>query len=293
VNPGDGFTHVVGPRELRGLVEEDKVNAIVRLLLESFVKGMPRWLSTEVNGVIIPRHQPVTRMIIDRNTVNTVNTNAATNPIRFAPWTWSTDDAELGRAVAERMKEIGVNHKRLTKVVRPSARDEVASLCSFVKFQGALMKDMTKIIVKSICNCPGRVFPPFGADNSASHCDRCGKLLDITPIARAAAGEGDKQRHSTIIEQPENASIGLPREDKAISKENEGTVETDDDDATVYNPYPENDYQNPLEFYNNMPHTLQEACDLADSIGLILPRGDGGYITHGIVWVSPSHSSES
>lgn len=291
VNPADGFTHMVGPRELRGLSEEEKVAVVVRLLLECFVHGMPRWLSTEINGVTIPHHEQeqATSSTVGRDVNNNnISNNNATNQVRYAPWTWGTQDTELARAVEERMKDIGVGHKRLTKVATGNARDELASMRSLVGFHECLIQDMTKVIVKGLCKCTHHASPnPAEEGGSSSRCDRCGRLLDIESIASAAVRI--KQRQTAGVEQSENLSIGRPREanvdTNAIANQTQDNVEPDDDDATIYNPYPENDYQNPLDFYNSMPHTLPEACDLADNIGLNLPQGDGGPTSQGILYV--------
>jgi hypothetical protein len=291
VNPADGFTHMVGPRELRGLPEEEKVAVVVRLLLECFVHGMPRWLSTEINAVAIPHHEQeqATSSTVGRD-VN--NNNNATNQVRYAPWTWGTQDTELARAVEERMKDIGVGHKRLTKVATGNVRDELASMRSLLGFHECLIQDMTKVIVKGFCKCTLGA-PPIPAEEggSSSRCDDCGRLLDIESIASAVVRI--RQHQTAGVEQSENLSIGGPREanidTKAIANRTQDNVEPDDDDddATIYNPYPENDYQNPLDFYNSMPHTLPEACDLADNIGLNLPQGDGGPPSQGILYIIP------
>jgi MYND finger len=111
IHPQSRFQHSGGPTQINSLSSlRERVNVIIPLLLEEFIKGLDR----------DPLGNP------------TPNSNG------LAPWTWSTKDAELARALEARMKQLGVK-KELCVIKASTQEDEDIANESWSHLVGQMM----------------------------------------------------------------------------------------------------------------------------------------------------------
>ncbi|KAJ5903557.1 hypothetical protein N7504_005940 [Penicillium tannophilum] len=149
-NPFNGHRHTEGRTRITPLSPEEQANVIVPLLLESFV----------------------TRFDSDHQ-LQFVMEDSMTP---WAPWSWSTTDEDLARAVSNRLAAVGVRPELCTVTVAPAEETQAANI-SWRGFYSEVAAAMAGIpedqLVGSITSCCGVCGFTPSLDTSLMRCGRC------------------------------------------------------------------------------------------------------------------------
>jgi hypothetical protein len=225
VNPVSHFIHTEGPKQLSPALSPPlQADIIVPLLLQAFVSG-------------IDKHQ------------NIGNTPGVS--FKFAPWSWATKNADLAKAIEDKLKVIGVKPELCTVQVGNKA-DEDASNETWREFQRIMMTMMRGGSETCHgCNKDGSSMP-----NGLKRCGRCGWAWYCSGDCQKA----DWKNHKKICGPPPVAST----------------------DSSV------NHYANldPFTYYSIVAGKVHQAQALASLVNLTLPTGSSS--RDGLMSVTPT-----
>jgi hypothetical protein len=263
VKVGNNFTHIGGPMQLRVLPLKKKVDTVLRFLFVSFLNGLPTRLNHEIQQVV----RELGGFARFSKGISTTGTftggcgygDGTSRLIRLtlaedrkvAPFSWSTDDAELAQAMSTRLQEFAGlmygNHP-LLKIRLADERDNRAAMITYIAFQHSLIRGIKKHTTDVLRDTSAATWPHQDFDS-----------VPPTPVTLAG-----RTLVTTVIEEEDEDDDGV------VELPSKGVVNAQ---AKLFNPDPDGDFPDPSTYYNTKAYRVQGACSLATSVNLVLPEG--------------------
>ncbi|CRG82740.1 hypothetical protein PISL3812_00085 [Talaromyces islandicus] len=265
VKVAHNFTHIGGPMQLRVLPLKKKVDTVLRFLFISFLTGLPTKLNDEIQlairelGGFAGFSKNISSTIISNGgsggygdgTSRLIRLTLAEDR-KVAPFSWSTDDAELAQAMSMRLHEFaGLIYRihPLLNVRLADERDNRAAMITYIAFQHSLIRGIKKHTTDVL------------RDTSATFSRHEFDSVPPTPVTLAKR----TLVTSVIEEEDENDSDVVEQPNKEVANAQ----------AKLFNPDPDGEFPDPSTYYNTKAYRVKGACDLASSVNLILPEGKG------------------
>lgn len=268
VRVGNNFTHIGGPMQLRVLSLKKKVDTVLRFLFISFLSGLPTKLNDEIQHAVreLGGFARFSKGISSTMTSNGScggygdGSSSTSRLIRLtlaedrkvAPFSWSTDDAELAQAMSARLREFaGVMYgiHTLLNIRLADERDNRAAMITYIAFQHSLIRGIKKHTT-NVLRDTNTAFSPRDFD-----------YFPPTPVTLA----GRTLVTSVIQEEDED--------DENDDVAQQPSKDVANAQAKLFNPDPDGDFPDPSTYYNTKAYRVQGACKLATSVNLILPEG--------------------
>lgn len=252
--------------QLRVLPLKKKVDTILRFLFVSFLNGLPTRLNDEVQRAVrelggFARFSKGVSSTAGISNGGYGYGDGASRLIRLtlaedrkiAPFSWSTDDAELAQAMSTRLQEfVGLMHGNhpLLHIRLADERDNRAAMITYIAFQHSLIRGI-KIHTTDVLR-----------DTSAAATWSRQEFDPVPPTPVTLAG---RSFVTTVIEEEEEED-----EYEMVDLPSKGIKSAQ---AKLFNPDPEGDFLDPSTYYNTKAYRVQGACSLAASVNLVLPEG--------------------